>query len=66
VQGSKDRTVPHTQSEAFQAALLAKGDTCDFITITNAQHRILDWEKFDPQWQAQIITWLEQKMPPTK
>ncbi len=63
IQGSADRTVPHAQSEAFQAALLKAGDVCDFITITNAQHRIADWDKFDPQWQSKVIDWLQQKLP---
>jgi alpha-L-fucosidase 2 len=66
VQGNLDRTVPHTQSEAFQAALKSAGDVCDFITIPGAQHRILDWDKFDPTWQAEIISWLNEKMPAKK
>jgi alpha-L-fucosidase 2 len=66
VQGNADKTVPHGQSEHFQAALLADGDTCDFITITNAQHKILDWDKFDPAWQGKVIAWLQQKLPPPR
>jgi pectinesterase len=62
VQGDMDRTVPHAQSEAFQAALKSKGVTCDFITIPGAQHRINDWEKFDPAWRDKVIAWLNEKL----
>ena len=64
VQGDADKTVPHSQSVNFQSALQADGDVCDFITITNAQHRILDWDKYDPTWQEEMITWLQQKLAP--
>jgi acetyl esterase/lipase len=64
VQGSDDKTVPHDQSERFQTALLNNGNICDFITITNAQHNIADWDKFDPQWQNKVVDWLRQKLPP--
>jgi pectinesterase len=62
VQGDMDRTVPHAQSEAFQAALKSKGVKCDFITIPGAQHRINDWDKFDPEWREKVIVWLNEKL----
>ena len=54
VQGSADKTVPAAQWAAFAAKLQAAGVPCDLITITNGQHRIADWTKFDPDWQGKV------------
>lgn len=62
VQGSADKTVPINQSLAFQEKLKTAGVSCDFITITNAQHRIADWSKFDPDWQSKVVAWLDEKL----
>ncbi|HZT22399.1 MAG TPA: pectinesterase family protein [Verrucomicrobiae bacterium] len=62
VQGDADKTVPHEQSERFQAALKANNDVCDFLTLPGAPHRILDWDKFDPAWQSKVVAWLQEKL----
>jgi acetyl esterase/lipase len=58
VQGDSDKTVPHSQSVNFQARLLASEVPCDLITLTNAQHRIMDWSKYDTNFEGQIKDWL--------
>lgn len=62
VQGSADRTVLADQTRDFQVKLKAAGVSCDWITITNGQHRIADWAKFHPGWQDEVVTWLNEKL----
>jgi acetyl esterase/lipase len=62
VQGSADKTVPANQTLAFQKALQAAGVTCDLILIPEGQHRINDWKKFTPDWQQQLVAWLNEKL----
>jgi pectinesterase len=63
IQGATDKTVAYDLTRSFQARLQAAGVSCDLITVTNAQHRIADWEKLDAGFQVKIIAWLEEKMP---
>ncbi|MDR3460671.1 MAG: pectinesterase family protein [Verrucomicrobiae bacterium] len=63
VQGSTDKTVPVNQSLAFQEKLKGAGVSCDMIVIPEAQHRIADWTKFDPDWQGKLMAWLNAKLP---
>lgn len=56
--GDADRTVPYPTSVNFQAKLRAAGVTCDLITIPGAPHGLLAWEKFSPDYTAQMIAWL--------
>ena len=62
IQGTADKTVPENQSLAFQKALKAAGVDCDLIAIPGAQHRIADWDHFDPEWQRKLMTWLNEKL----
>lgn len=62
IQGTADKTVPENQSLAFQKALKAAGVDCDMIAIPGAQHRIADWDHFDPEWQRKLMTWLNEKL----
>jgi pectinesterase len=63
IQGSADKTVAYDLTRNFQARLKTAGVSCDLLTITNAQHRIADWEKFDPDFPTKIIAWLNEKLP---
>jgi pectinesterase len=63
VQGSADKTVAYDLTRNFQARLKAAGVPCDLIIITNAQHRLADWEKFDPDFPAKTVAWLNEKLP---
>jgi len=62
IQGSADKTVPANQSLAFQEKLKAAGGECDLIMISEGQHRIADWTKFDPAWQTKLVAWLNEKL----
>ena len=62
LQGSADKTVPAEQSQAFQKKLQSAGVSCDMIVIPEGQHRIADWNRFDPEWQAKTVTWLNEKL----
>lgn len=64
LQGSVDKTVPAPQSEAFAKALKAAGVDCNLILIPEGQHRIADWDKFDPDWQTKLVAWLNDKLKP--
>lgn len=62
IQGSGDKTVPYPNTVKFQSILQAANVPCDFITIPNAQHAIADWSKFDPEWQAKLMAWLNDRL----
>ncbi|HEY5297829.1 MAG TPA: alpha/beta hydrolase [Verrucomicrobiae bacterium] len=62
VQGSADKSVPFTQTLNFAAKLRANGVSCELITLTNAPHRITDWDKFDATYKQQTMAWLEEKL----
>ena len=64
IQGNLDKTVPIGQTLAFQKKLQAAGVECDLITIPGGQHRIADWNKFDPDWREKLIAWLDEKLGP--
>ena len=58
-----DETVAYNLTQNFQARLQAAGFACDLLMLTNVQHRLADWEKFDPNFPAKIIRWLNEKLP---
>lgn len=62
LQGTADKTVPAPQSMAFEKALKASGVDCELILIPDGQHRIADWDKFDPEWQTKLVTWLNDEL----
>ena len=64
VQGSADTTVPYDQTEDFAARLKASGNSCDFITIPGATHRIRGWQTNLPGWADQVAEWLRAKLDP--
>ena len=64
IQGDTDKTVAYDLTLAFQAKLKAAGVPCDLITLTNAQHRIADWGKAAPDFQAKMMAWLREKLAP--
>jgi len=38
------------------------GVSCDLLILTNAQHRIADWEKCDPGFPVKLMAWLAEKL----
>jgi pectinesterase len=63
IQGSADKTVTYDLTQNFQAQLQKAGVSCELLTLSNAQHRLADWEKFDPDFPEKIISWLYAKLP---
>jgi pectinesterase len=64
IQGTADKTVPYAETLNIQSTLRAANVPCDFIAITNGQHLITDWSKFDPAWQSKLVAWLNEKLGP--
>ena len=62
IQGDLDKSVAHDLTVNFQTKLQAANVPCELITITNGTHRIADWEKFYPNWQGKLVSWLEEKL----
>ncbi|HXC36480.1 MAG TPA: alpha/beta hydrolase [Candidatus Acidoferrales bacterium] len=62
VQGSADRTVPYRETTNFMASLQAASVPCDMLVITNGQHAIGAWSKFNPDWQEQVVSWLNARL----
>ena len=62
IQGTADRTVPFEETTNFMARLQAAGVPCDLLAITNGQHRIADWSNYSPDWQEQVVSWLNDKL----
>jgi len=62
IQGDTDKTVAYDLTLAFQARVKAAGVLCDLITLTNAQHRIANWDKVAPGFQAKMMAWLGEKL----
>ena len=62
INGSADKTVPIGQTENFLKALKAANVDATLITIPEGQHRISDWKKFTPDWQEQLVNWLNEKL----
>ena len=62
INGSADKTVPFGQTENFAKALQAANVDCTLISIPEGQHRIADWKKYTPDWQQQLVNWLNEKL----
>ena len=65
LQGTADPTVPYAQSANFHARLQAAKVPCEFIALTNATHRLADWQQFDPAYPKKLVTWLQESMMPS-
>ena len=62
INGSADKTVPLSQTEAFHKALQAVNADSTLLVIPEGQHRISDWKKIAPDWQHQVAKWLADKL----
>ena len=62
LQGTEDKSVPHTQSTNFHARLVQAGVPSELITLTNATHRLAEWENFDTEYQDKLVGWLRQNL----
>jgi alpha-L-fucosidase 2 len=59
VHGNMDKSVPYSQSVAFQAKLKAAGVPCELITIDKGPHDITKWDALAPTYKEQMIAWLK-------
>ncbi len=62
IHGDADKTVPLQQSLNFQKRLKSAGVTCDLITLKEAPHSLLAWDKIDPGYKAAMMAWLERTL----
>jgi alpha-L-fucosidase 2 len=60
--GDADKTVPLQQSLNFQSRLRANNVPCDVIILPGAQHRLDNWNKYDPDHYAKMVAWLREKL----
>jgi acetyl esterase/lipase len=58
VHGTADKSVPYQLSLNFQARLKAVNVPCDIVTIKDAQHKIVEWSKYDADYSKKIVDWL--------
>lgn len=64
VHGDADQTVPIQQSYDFQEKLRANGVPCDLIVLPAAGHRLSDWDRAAPGYEAGVIAWLDRQLRP--
>lgn len=62
IHGNADKSVPYSQSVAFQTKLKEAGVPCDLVTIEGAPHRLSEWEKFDPSYKEKLVAWLKKTL----
>ncbi len=62
IHGDADKSVPYEQSLLFQAKLWTNGVRCNLITIPGAPHSISKWNQYLPDYDSQIITWLNKTL----
>lgn len=62
--GTEDKSVPYSQSVNFRARLAAANVPCELVTITNAGHRISEWNISAPNWPEQLEDWLKRNLAP--
>ncbi len=58
VHGTADKSVPYQLSLNFKARLDVVGVPCEIIAIKDAQHKIVDWNKYDGDFTKKITDWL--------
>jgi acetyl esterase len=63
VHGSADTKVDYRQSTDFQAALIKAGVPCKLITVNGGGHGMKNWAALGSDYQAQVVAWLQQKLP---
>jgi acetyl esterase/lipase len=62
VHGTADKSVPYQLSLNLQARLKAVNVPCEIITIKDAQHKIVEWSKYDADYSKKIVDWLTQTL----
>jgi len=64
IHGTKDEAVPYDQSVRFAAQLKAAGVPCDFYTVQDGIHGVINWEKNPDQhaYKAFLVEWLRKTL----
>ena len=64
IHGTADEAVPYSQSVQFCAQLKAARDTCDFYTVEEGIHGVINWEKNPAQhaYKAVLVNWLRKTL----
>lgn len=60
--GDADKTVPLQQSLNFQRRLKSAGVACELITVKNAPHSLVAWEKDGASYKPAMIAWLKRTL----
>jgi dipeptidyl aminopeptidase/acylaminoacyl peptidase len=63
IQGNADQAGAYDFTGVFVEKLRAAKVPCELITLTNASHRIAEWDKFDSAWQTKLVAWLKENLP---
>jgi len=58
IHGTRDASVPYSQSVHFQAQLKELGTACELITIPAGEHRMRDWKSLQPGYEQDMVRWL--------
>ncbi|HWA24740.1 MAG TPA: alpha/beta hydrolase [Lacunisphaera sp.] len=62
VHGTADASVPYQHSVALEARLKLSGVPCDFMTIKDGTHGMINWGKFAPGYGDQVVAWLKKTL----
>jgi acetyl esterase/lipase len=62
IHGTADEKAPYAFSVEAQKRLTAVGVPCELISETNAPHGMVNWDKYDQSYKAQMIAWLEKTL----
>lgn len=62
IHGTEDKSVPYSQSVAFQAKLKDLNVPCELITIPGGEHRLQDWPRLNPEYPPQVVDWLHDEV----
>jgi acetyl esterase/lipase len=64
IHGTADQAVPYDQSVKFCAQLKTAGVPCDFYTVQDGIHGVINWEKNPDQhaYKAVLVDWLRKTL----
>lgn len=67
IHGTQDAAVPYAQSVKFCAQLKSAGVRCDFYTVDEGVHGVMNWEKNPAQhsYKPMMIEWLRKTLRPS-
>ena len=62
VHGTADASVPYVHSVALEARLKVSGVPCDFLSIKDGVHGMINWNKVAPDYGDQVVAWLRKTL----